>query len=271
MDYKLLATDMDATSLNAKKELTTGNIEAVEKAISVGKHVIFCTGRNISVVKPYISMIHGMKYAVTDAGATIYDCENNKVLYSNCIDEETIKWIISAAAGLDVFPILFLSNNAWCPEWAADRAEEFHVGAYAEMYRKYMSKTENVFNYYMENPVPASKFNLLFTDAEQKEMVYEQIRNLPITFTTNSEYALEINANGVSKFKGLQNLCKILDITTDEIIALGDAENDYEMIKHSGLGVAVGNAQNAVIEIADEVVEDCEHDGLADAIYKFLI
>ena len=78
MKYKLLAADMDATALNSKKELTPANVNAMEKAIAQGKTVVFSTGRSISLVKPYIDMVRGMRYAVTGSGASVIDTQTGK-------------------------------------------------------------------------------------------------------------------------------------------------------------------------------------------------
>lgn len=107
MKYKLLAADMDATALNSKKELTPANVSAMEKAIAQGKTVVFSTGRSISLVKPYIDMVRGMRYAVTGSGASVIDTQTGKKFLYETIDPETVKYIAARAAGY-VMPIFFI-------------------------------------------------------------------------------------------------------------------------------------------------------------------
>ena len=87
MEYKLLAADMDGTALNDKKELSPRTVRAMEKAIAKGKIVVFSTGRGITIVKPYIDMVHGMRYALTSSGAAVLDLEALK----KCDYREAIK------------------------------------------------------------------------------------------------------------------------------------------------------------------------------------
>lgn len=269
--YKLLACDLDETTLTSDLRLSEGNIEAILTALSAGKHIVFTTGRSFLMTKPYIDLIPGMRYALIGTGATGIDLIEKKDLFRTDIDDETIKWIMSAAAGFDVLPLLFIGKEVLCPTWIADRAEEFHVGKYESSYRKYLHPEGEPFPMFMENPSPVEKINLLFTNEMEKEMVYEQIQNLPVSFTSITPYALEINANGVSKAQGLKKLCEHIGVEMSECIAIGDAENDIELIRRAGLGLAVKNAQKEVLDVADAVVPSNDDDGVASAIHKYLL
>lgn len=271
MEYKLIALDMDATALTPEKRLSQRTAAAMEKAIKAGKHVVFSTGRNISLVKPYMDEVAGMRYAVTGSGAAVNDIGSGKTLYENDIDPETVKWLICASAGIDLMPFIFIGDKAWCPTWAPERAGEFRLADYAQTYRKYMTKAEDVFQMYMEDPRPAQKVNFMFMDKDAKDEVYDKIKNLPISFTTITPLSMEINAVGVSKARGLKELCGHLGISMAECVTVGDAENDLEMIKAAGLGVAMGNAEPEVKAAAGAEVDDCAHDGAAEAIERFLL
>ena len=270
-EYKLIACDMDETALTSDLRLTEQTIEAMEKALSAGKHVVFTTGRSYRLTKPYIDQVNGMRYALIGTGATGMDLMEGKTLFRHDIDEETIKWILAASAGYDMLPLIFIGKNVLCPSWIADRASEFHVGKYAESYRKYLDPVDNPFPVFMENPQPVEKILLLFTNSMEKDMVYGEIQNLPVSFTSITDYSLEINANGVSKARGLKLLCSHLGVSMSECIAVGDAQNDMEMIRSSGLGLAVANSQKAVLDIADEVVPSNDEDGVAVAIEQYLL
>lgn len=61
-----------------------------------------------------------------------------------------------------------------------------------------------------------------------------------------------------------------MNLSSENLIAIGDEENDLSMIKLAGIGVAMGNAVPAVKEAAQRVTSDCDHDGVAEAIGKIL-
>jgi hydroxymethylpyrimidine pyrophosphatase-like HAD family hydrolase len=68
---------------------------------------------------------------------------------------------------------------------------------------------------------------------------------------------------GSSKWSGLQRYLEQANLTPDSVLSIGDGMNDYEMLLHSGYSVAMANAKDAVIEVADYVTEDNDSDGVA--------
>ena len=74
---------------------------------------------------------------------------------------------------------------------------------------------------------------------------------------------------GTNKASGLKFLAEYLGMAMDEVMAVGDSENDIEMLREAGLGIAMGNAADDVKSIADEITLDNEHEGVAAAIGKF--
>ena len=128
MKYKLLAADMDSTALNSKKELTPRTVAAMEKAIEQGKIVVFSTGRSISLVKPYIDMVRGMRYAVTGSGASVIDTLTGEKLLYETMDPETVKYIAARAAGY-VMPIIFIEDKTYSSSWCVDNCADFGLSA----------------------------------------------------------------------------------------------------------------------------------------------
>ena len=68
---------------------------------------------------------------------------------------------------------------------------------------------------------------------------------------------------------GIQRYLDVLGIQPEEIIAFGDAENDLEMIRFAGIGVAMGNAEEPVKAIADFVTADIDDDGIEKALKHY--
>lgn len=271
MSYKLLAADMDSTALTYDKRLTERTVSAMGKAIAQGKIVVFSTGRSISLVKPYMDMVAGMRYAICSAGASVLDIETGEKISYTTIDIETVKMIIAAASGGYVMPIMYKNDQSYCTRWCVDRCAEFGRGNYEMTYRRYMNLPEDVFADFMENPAPLEKFNLFYANDYEADEVYEKIKELPISFSSHTKHSLEINAPGVSKAKGLKALCDQLGIDLCECIAVGDSDNDREILSVAGLKVAMGNAEEEIRSIADVICSDCEHDGVAGIIEQYLL
>ena len=271
MTYKLVATDMDSTALTDDKRLSERTVAAMNKAIEQGKYVVFSTGRSISLIRPYIDMIKGMRYVVTASGGTVIDLQTEEFLLHRMIDAETVKRIIAAANGCYVYPIVFYARETYGSSWCVDNLTDFGLPAYEPIYRSFMNMVDDSMSYFMEHPAELEKFNLFFGNDYEADEVYEKIKNLPVTFTTRNSRALEVNAPGVSKAEGLKVLCRHLGIDMSEVIAVGDAENDEEMIACAGLKVAMSNGSDRVKALADVIADDNNNDGVAKIIEQYLL
>jgi Cof subfamily protein (haloacid dehalogenase superfamily) len=80
----------------------------------------------------------------------------------------------------------------------------------------------------------------------------------------------EFTAKNVDKAKAIDTAFTKLGYTADEMIAFGDAENDISMLEYAGIGVAMGNATEAVKAIADEITLSNDEDGIAESLYKHI-
>ncbi len=100
-----------------------------------------------------------------------------------------------------------------------------------------------------------------------KELSYYDDLELTNSLPTN----IEINPKGVSKASALERVCEELGITMQQVLAAGDSLNDIKMIQAAGVGVAMGNAQDAIKQAADYVTETNEQDGVGKAIEKFVL
>src|SRR4029453_6227639 len=81
---------------------------------------------------------------------------------------------------------------------------------------------------------------------------------------------VEISAAGVTKAYALERLCRRLGIDAAEVVAIGDMPNDLAILAWAGTGVAVANAQQSVLDIADEVVPSNVDDGVAVLVERIL-
>jgi hydroxymethylpyrimidine pyrophosphatase-like HAD family hydrolase len=84
-------------------------------------------------------------------------------------------------------------------------------------------------------------------------------------------HILEILHPAVSKWRALEQFAAQEGIRPEEIIAVGDDYNDLEMIRHAGLGIAMGNAIAAVKAAADYVTGSNAEDGLVRALERFIL
>ena len=92
----------------------------------------------------------------------------------------------------------------------------------------------------------------------------------PVFCSSSSIKNLEFSMPGCSKATALQWLCEYLGIDRGQVIAFGDGENDKEMLRFVGLGLAVADADEACRAAADGVIGTCEEDGVAICLERLL-
>ncbi len=81
----------------------------------------------------------------------------------------------------------------------------------------------------------------------------------------------DIVIKGLNKAKGIEKVIELTGIKRENTIAIGDSNNDYDMIEYAGIGVAMANSQQSILDIADYVTVSNREAGVAKAIEKFLL
>ena len=268
--YKLIAFDMDGTLLNSRKEISECTMDAVNRAFDAGKEVILSTGRCVAELREYFKMIPRLRYVVCSSGAILYEVKEEKILYSNSISAELVKKILEASRKEDMM-VHLLAIESIVQKKDIPQMDRFGMGVYRPMYEKVTTQVDDIYAYYYEKPFEVPKLNLYHATAEGRERTRKRLTGLDLVLADAEKTSLECSATGVTKGTGLLRLCDHLKVGIDETIAVGDADNDLNILKTAGLAVAVGNANEHVKAVADVVVNDCDHDGCAEAIDKYLL
>ena len=139
-----------------------------------------------------------------------------------------------------------------------------------EQVRRWMKELEPLFlrdfRWLHENP------ELSFREFQTTAYIRKELEEIPgLVLTGSLGNNIEINAQGIDKGIGMIELGHRLGIDRDEIMACGDGDNDLEMLKAVGFGVAMGNAEESVKAVADYVTDTNEEEGVAKAVEKFAL
>lgn len=242
-EIKLIALDIDGTLITSDHKVSKATETAVFKAVEKGVHVLLCTGRPPNMCSEFTELLQLNTYLVTASGGEVWS-SNNELLERHLHDSAEIEtlWKIGKNIGLNM--------------WIISTNEVFENGAYPEDFHAHEWLKIGFFS--------DDKDKLHKMQAE-----LSQYENIEITNSHPSN--IEVNPGGVSKAHALKRICKDLDITMNEVMAVGDSLNDFTMIKEAGIGVAMGNAQDLIKEIADYITDTNDQDGVAKAIEKFVL
>lgn len=277
MAIKAILLDIDGTLTNSKKEITPLTKEVLLKAQAQGIRLVIASGRPAKGIFQYgdqLDMRYNHGLFVCYNGARVVDCGTGEVLVDITIDRETTKEVLRHMKKFDVRPVITHGSHMVVEDvyncMISDHGRQFNVIEYESRMNGYrLMETEDL-EKFIDFPVNKilTAGDSEYLEAHYKEMAAPFEGRLSMMFTANFYY--EFTALNVNKGRALTMAMERLGIRPEECIAFGDAENDISMLEYAGIGVAMGNAQKAVLDIADEVTDDNEHDGIARSLMKHL-
>lgn len=275
----MIGLDLDGTLLNTKKELTEYTKAVLKRAIKSGVIVLTATGRPYTGIPEELREFPGMRYALTSNGARIIDREkivepgDCGALTEHLLPLADAKKALEILRKYDTLQEIYFDGQGYAEEEKLREVHRYHHNPHMREYvlnsRISVPRLEEVIE--RENR-DMDKVQGLFADMVEREQAWKELEQLDgIALVGSLKYNIEINAAGVNKGRGLLELGKILGIPQEEIMACGDGDNDVEMLREAGFGVAMANAEEVVKEAADYVTESNDEDGAAKAIARFVL
>ena len=261
---------MDGTLLNSEKKISEDILKAIHEAFAAGKEVALSTGRCVAELEEYFADMPKLRYLITTSGALVYDLKAKKTIYAKKLPVEAVQAILQAGTR-EVCMEHILTTDSIAQADKIPHMDTYNMAHHQPMFERVATGVKDIRAWYSANPLPVEKAILHHGSVEARERSRERLKNLDIEMVDSEIASLECSARGVTKGIGLEKLCEYLGISIDEAIAVGDADNDLDVLKHAGLAVAMGNANEHVKEISDVVVNDCDHDGCAQAIRNYLL
>jgi len=263
-EYRLVVADIDGTLVTRHREITPGVLAAVREAQSRGVRVCLATGRIWLSARPYFERLGADPPAILYNGGLVYDFRTDSVLRRIPLDHEHARAVLEVLRGVpEVQPHLY----------AGDRVFTGRVNDLTERYRRKDSiQVEEVGD--LVAFLPRDPMKILIVGARgDLERALARIRTIPLPINTvfSEETYLEILPVGSSKGVALEFVAARLDVPLAQVIAVGDNLNDLEMLRTAGLGVAMGNAPEALRNAADVVTRTNDEEGLRDVIERFVL
>lgn len=271
----MIAFDMDGTLLNSKKEITAPVVEAIEDAVKAGKKVVLSTGRSLSELRLYGGALKDIQYWIIESGAMVYDSWNDKILFRKCFDKKAEQVITSVPGWEDTDTLLLgmSKGESYFGERLLSEIDHYNLAPFRTLYAQCGIRVKDDREFYRTYKDGFEKINIFCTSTEEREKIRTRLMetDIPVTFADSEFSNIECSPKGVTKATGIRELCSHLGITTDKVIAVGDADNDLDMLRAVGFPIAMGNANEHAKAVAKAVVADNDHDGTREAVYKFLL
>lgn len=273
MAVKCIALDLDRTTLNGQGKLSKGNREALEYAIQKGIHVVIASGRSFHTLPKDVMEVPGIQYAITSNGTAIYHIPTKKCIHQYKLDGESTKLILQLSKSEDVTYEAFIEGKAYADRTYINNPRKFGAGEEAVEYVKNTrNMVENIEAFMLEHIDELDCMDIIIADDEKQQRVMDEIKEKVkgVYITSCIDYLIEISNEKGGKHSGLKYMMELLGLKREEVAAFGDAENDMDMLKFAGIGIAMENACESCKEIADFVTKHHDEDGVAYGIYEIL-
>ena len=277
-DIKLVALDLDGTLFDNSSRISKRNLTAIRSITDKGIHVVISTGRPFEGIPFDQIKGTGINYAITANGSGIYEISTGKCLYENAMDEELVTPILNFLLTRDIHMDAFIGGKGYTPIQCVETAQKLTVPSSIKNYIiTTRTRLDNILQFIHENQLKVQKMTLNFYPAADGTLIDREtvrkflVSNPSITTVCGGYNNLEFTRADANKGVGLRKLAEILGVNPDATMAIGDTENDLAIIEAAGIGVAMGNATDAVKARADYVTTTNTKDGVAAAFEHFIL
>ena len=263
-DIRLIAFDLDDTALDQEKVLRPAVAQAICAAAQKGVVILPATGRMLSGIPVEVLDIPGIRYAITSNGAKVYDLIAGEVLYQDCFSVELALEVLEELNEFGGFISIFINGISYTT--SKDTSEL--TGVETPQMLEYLNRSRVYTPDIVSVIESCGEFVEKFTVYYPKRQVWQAANSFfsargDLSVTSSVETNLELNTKTAKKGAALLRLAAKLGIDKEQVMAVGDSSNDIEMLRVAGHGVAMGNANPQVLQVADEVGPGYEEDGLA--------
>ncbi len=268
-NYNMLVLDIDGTLVGSDKTISEKTREAIIKAQQRGKIVAIASGRSIAGIRKTASNISLEQYGgyvIAYNGTTVVNCKTGECIYNQMVPKELVKPVYEAAKRVSAGIVVYNDNTK---EMISGNGLNEYIKIDAEACNVTINE---VSDFVKAINFPFNKFLLSGKPehmAEVEKIMAKEFGDRLNVFRSDPFY-VELLPRYVDKGVAVEKLVKHLDIQREKVICIGDSYNDLPMLRFAGMGVAMGNAQQEVKEMADYVTASNDEDGIVNVIDKFM-
>jgi HAD superfamily hydrolase (TIGR01484 family) len=255
---RLLALDVDGTLVDSDNTMSPAVREAVRAMRDSGVDTIITTGRAIPGVMDTANKL-GLDdgHAIASNGAIVFEYDPVKVLHSVTFDaseavRRVLKHVPEALVAVEEIGVGYRVSRPFPDGEISGRIIVEDVDAL------------------ISDPVTRVVIRAPERSAEDFGALVEELGLADTNYYIGYTAWLDLAPEGVSKASGLEYICDRLGIAQSEVLAVGDGNNDIEMLRWAGRGVAMGHAPDTLKAAADAVTGDITEDGLVQELTRYL-
>ena len=270
---RLVGLDLDGTLLATDKSLSEENREALRKASAQGIHIVPVTGRPLHGLPPSVECLDFVRYAVTSNGAVVYDRAAGRAIRERLMTPQKVLRLLEAASEEGTICEYFAGGYGYHD----DRGWDYLSGRFGgrplmNYIRRSRRRVDDLRSSLLACPTGIENFSSMSRTHEEQDMIRARIGKIEgVHCIVPCATDLEVTSKDADKGSALLALAEQLGIRQSEVMAMGDGDNDYSMMRSAGLSVAVQNADAKILRASDYVTASNDESGVAKAICRFVL
>lgn len=266
---RLVAVDMDGTLLHDDKSISDYTLNVLRRIVEKGVILVPASGRPLEGMRAAVlNNVDGIKYAICSNGAMLMDVPEEKSICEAGISTEKA---VEALKYIEQFPTAVYAHT--------DKGTFREVGwektglSAKYPYIKFSEgNVEDLGTFLETSGVKVMKMGAFaLKDGLAEELLAKGSPIDGIVFLRTGDGIIELNSTNASKGNAMCTLCKILGISMENVLAIGDNENDISMLQAAGISAAMGNAEDDVKQAAKFVAGNNEEDGAAHFLEEWVL
>ena len=275
---KIVFLDVDGTLVNDNGVIPFSAEEAVKKARAKGNEIFLCTGRSLAEIYPHILEIGFDGIIAAGGGYVEY---KNSVIFHETIDNNYLIEAVEFFEKNDIDFYLESNEGLYASKHMKKNLREI-IDNYPVKSQKERDEMELGFGHFFDALIENQYKNL--RDVNKivflgSKTPFDEIKNLfeskftlhYMTVPMFGENGGELSIKGISKSSSIKLLLEHLGAKQEDTFAYGDGMNDYDMLLFANMGIAMGNAKEALKKIADDITDTHDEDGIYNSFKKYAL
>lgn len=266
MSLKMVVTDLDGTLLTSSDIVSQASVDAFNALSKKGILPVVATGRMYKEARFAADAIGATRFFIGMNGAQTQCLQTGESLFSQALDNDIAATIIDILDELALFYQVYTRDCVHTrPYWLENIHNSGMKAAYIQQFAAGLQPLGDV------RALQVVKMFILCPTPEQQQQLRERLTPLPgITLVASHHSYFEVLPEGLNKGVALRHLCQHLGISPAHVCAIGDSDNDIELLSTAGVGIAMGNAFPRLKQHADHIVPSNDDDGIAFALKEII-
>lgn len=261
-----IALDLDGTTLQTGGTLSTYTKQVLETLGARGVHIVVASGRSFTSLPQEVLALTGVEYAVCSNGASVWHVPSGECIHRTVLPVQAAEDILKSMQGENIRYECFVEGKPYADAFYVEDPVACGAPPRAVPYiQSTRQPVEDIVGFVREHAHELENLDVIVAEQPQKTALWQKLAALreDLFVTSSVHQLLEIAHRDAGKKNGLKVVLGRVGLDAEQVAAFGDADNDVDMIRWAGCGVAMANAPEAVQAEADRVAGTNDEDGVA--------